>query len=198
MSERIDIANIALAMLGAEQITSFEDDLIEARQMQIHYDVARDATLEAFEWTFATIRFIPAKETEPPLYGWGVQFPIPSNILRVLRVERNLSEPIDPSRVKGHDEIDYSIERGKILCDQDIIYCTGIERLNEEGRFSNLFVHAFAAKLAMLCCYPITRSNEIFKAVAAMYAGSIEEAASRDGQQGRHERIRNKTLKRVR
>ncbi|GAG49967.1 unnamed protein product, partial [marine sediment metagenome] len=59
MTERIDITNMALSWLGEEPITSLQDDLDRANIMAINYIPARDATLEAHDWSFAIMRFIP-------------------------------------------------------------------------------------------------------------------------------------------
>ena len=67
MSARIDICNVALvSMLGANSINSLDDDSDEARAMKFCYYIARDAVLEDANWTFATKRFQPAENADPP------------------------------------------------------------------------------------------------------------------------------------
>ncbi len=56
MSARIDVVNIALTWLAANQITSLEDDSAEARLMKSNYYQTRDATLEAAEWYFCMMQ----------------------------------------------------------------------------------------------------------------------------------------------
>jgi hypothetical protein len=198
MSARIDIVNIALTMLGADTITSLEDETPEARIMKTHYYIARDATLEAYEWSFAIDRFSPAQEVDAPAFGWSYQFPLPSNILRLLTVERvSASAFVDTNRMT-RNQVDHVLENRKILTDESVIYCTGIRKVEDEGIFSNLFAHAFASKLAMMTCLVLTESNRKFEEMAAMYAGAIREAASRDGQQGTTRRMRKTQLRRVR
>lgn len=199
MSIRIDIVNIALSMLGSKAITSIEDDSTEARVMKTNYIIARDATIEAYEWSFAIKRFTPAKSTEPPIWGFGSAFPIPSDILRVLQVDLDSLRPSTSRNTREHrNQVYHVVESGSILCDEDNIFCTGLRRVDDEGIFSNLFAHAFAAKLAVLCCYAITESNTKFRAVLAMYTGFIKEAKSRDGQQGSTRRLRGDWFRRVR
>ncbi len=81
MTERVDIANLALTLLGEEPITSLEDDLKRAKVLKLHYAPARDATLEAFEWSFARKRFKPAKLLDVPLWGYDYAFEIPARLL---------------------------------------------------------------------------------------------------------------------
>lgn len=53
--------NLALTFLGEKEITSIDDDSDAARVMKTQYVLARDATIESAEWTFAVKRFIPPK-----------------------------------------------------------------------------------------------------------------------------------------
>ena len=176
-----------------------DDDLKSARQMQINYIPARDATLEAHDWTFAIKRFIPAKNATPPVYGAGQAFDVPSDILRVIAVDLNntYSQTFTP-KINSEEQIDWQFERGQIICDQDIVYARGVQRIEEEGRFSPLFVHAFAAMLASLTALNLTASAEIQANMFGLYEKFISEAKARDGIQGRSRRIRHRRLQKVR
>jgi hypothetical protein len=201
MSARIDIVNIALSLLGADSITSLEDDAPEAKIMKTHYYIARDATMEAHEWSFAIQRFKPAESVDDPLWGWSNSFTIPSDIMRVLQVDRNFTAAaisFNTSADMHRDQVAHVIESGKILCNEGTIYCTGIRRVEDEGIYSALFAHAFAAKLAMLACHALTESTTKFEAMAALYTQAIQEAKSRDGQQGTTRRLRHHQMRRSR
>lgn len=200
MSEKIIIANMALSWLGEEEITSLEDDLDRARIMKTNYIPARDATLEAHEWSFAIRRFVPAKLEETPPYGVAYAFHVPSDILRVISVDPNQQDDSKPWRqpINSAEQLDWVIEGGNILCNEDAIYCRGIRRVEDEGSFSPLFDHALAAKLASLTAVAITASAEIQANMFGLYDNFIREAKSRDGLQGRSKRIRARTLLKVR
>ena len=201
MTTKTEIVNLSLAMISANLITSLDDDSDEARLANLNYSVARDATLESQEWTFAVKRFKPAKDKEIPLFGYGVQFTVPSEILRVLTCDRLGDIPanmIDPEVITQYDQIDWILEDGKILCNQTVVFARGVRRVTEEGKYSALFIHALAAKLGMLMAFPLTQSNTIFEKAAALYGAFLSEAKTRDGIQGRSRRIRNKSLLRSR
>lgn len=204
MTTKVEIVNIALSIIGANLITSLDDDSEEAKLAKLHYDIARDATLEVQEWTFAVKRFNPAQDKETPLFGWGFQFTVPSEIIRVLscdRIDADTQPPndvLDVNYVSEFEQIDWILEDGKILCNVELVNARGLRRVTETGKFSALFVHAFAAKLAILLAIPLTQSNTIFDKAVALYGAMISEAKSRDGIQGRSRRIRNKTYLRVR
>jgi len=194
MSARIDIVNVALGMLSADPITSIEDDAPEALLMKVNYDMARDATLEAYEWTFATRMFVPAASAVAPLWRWAYAYPIPSDIIRVLEVDRGSPVGAFVSNHMRRDQVDHEVQSGQILTNEGAIYCTGLRRVEDEGIFSSLFAHALAAKLAMLTCFAITQSRTQFEVVTAMYTGAIKEAKSRDGMQGTTRRMRSHWL----
>jgi hypothetical protein len=184
MTERVDIANIALSLLGQNEIESLEDSNKSATQMKLHYAIARDATLEAYEWTFAITRFVPNPLEDPPLWGWDYAFPIPVDVLRVLQVDRNTADrAVLRDNKQQRNSIDHVVEGKEILANENSIYCTGIKRVEQEGTFSNLFVHAFAAKLAVLTCYAITESHGKLDRLTGIYSGFIKEAKTRDGMQ---------------
>jgi hypothetical protein len=199
VTERVDVANICLSMLGEKPITSLDDNSSNAKQLTIQYVPARDATTEAYDWTFAIERFTPGLLTEVPVYGGSAYFAVPSNILRVISCD-NVSNTSayfsDP--INSREQIDWQMEGGKILCNETVVYARGVRRVEDEGSFSELFVQAFAAKLAMLLAINLTASADIQARVTAYYDFAINEAISRDGQQGRATRFRSRRPARVR
>ena len=188
MTERIDISNLALSWLGVNTITGLDDETDEARQVKLNYDLARDATLESHEWSFAVKRFIPAKSSTDPEWGFANQFEIPSDIIRVLSVS--------PDREVwwSFEQHQWVVESGFIMADVDEIFCRGIRRVLDEGIYSNLFAHAFAAKLATLMALSLTQSHQIMEKMAQLFGGMISDAKSRDGLQGRSKRMRNRSM----
>lgn len=200
MSERIDVCNVALNLLGEASITSIDDDSDAARAMKVNYVLSRDATLEAHDWSFARKRFIPAKLAEDPTFGPPNQFSIPSEIIRVTEVWDNERywRASASSRAVDYRQAPWGMEGRNILTDADPIFCIGLRRIEDEGIYSNLFVQAFAAQLALMSAYVLTESNNKFAAMAALYDQRIREARSRDGLQGRNQRLRNTSLSRSR
>lgn len=204
MSERADLCNIALGILGESAITSIDDDSEKAEILKVNYNIARDATLEAHEWSFAIKQFVPNRLSNSPEWMYGSQFQVPADILRVLAVERMptaASEAYDSvrsSRARTRANVDHEVQGRLILCDEEHIFCTGIRRVEEEGSFSNLFCHALAAKLAMLICFRLTESSTKFDRAVGLYAGFMKEAKSRDGMQSSTRRLVRNAYAKVR
>jgi hypothetical protein len=182
--------------LGEEPVTSLEDDLDRARIMSINYIPARDATLEAHDWSFAITRFIPPKNTVEPVHGAGNAFDIPTNILRVIAVDnpKSTANTDFTLPINSREQLDWVFENRQVLSNEEVIHCRGIRRIEQEGFFTPLFVHAFAAKLAFLTAMNLTSSAEIQANMLAFYSQFILEAKTRDGLQGRSRRLRNRSL----
>lgn len=202
MTERVEITNIALNWIGEKSITSLEEDSDKARVMKINYIPTRDATLEAHDWSFAMERFIPAQSSESPVWGAERKFQVPANILRVIGAwadDRTRSVRATNTLLIDTDEqIDWVLEENFVVCDEELVHCKGIKRVEEEGRFSPLFVQAFAANLAMQAALPLASSKTILVAMTELYTQKIMEAKTRDGLQGRSKRIRQRSLRKVR
>jgi hypothetical protein len=189
---------MALTWLGEEPITSLEDDLDRALIMSINYAPARDATLEAHDWSFAIERFIPPKNAVAPVYGASAAFDIPPNILRVIAVDdpktANPTSGVYTPIINSKEQLDWQFENRQVICNEDVIHCRGIRRIEQEGMFSPNFVQAFAAKLAFLSALALTSSQTTQAIWKDVYDGFILIAKSRDGLQGRSKRLRNRTL----
>jgi hypothetical protein len=192
MTERVDIANQALLWMGEDVITSFEDESVRANIMKVNYIPTRDGVLESHEWSFAIERWIPGKLTDDPIYGGLNAFSVPPEILRVLTVERRYDTPAINNKIGSYEQLDWVLEYDRILCNEEVIHCRGIRRIEQEGRFSPLFVQAFAAKLAALTALSLTASVEIQANMYALFDRFMATAKSRDGLQGRSKRLRSR------
>lgn len=196
MSARIDIVNYALQLLGAEPITSLEDDSREAKIMKGFYALARDGMFEEHEWSFATRRFSPAKAATDPAWGWGSSFPLPSDIIRLLRVDRGQASLRfeDMSR----NQVPHEVEGRNILCNEDAIFCTGLRRIEDEGIYSPSFAEALSTKLALLACLPLTESAQKLQLIGSIHSTVMNTAKSRDAMQSTSRPIRSDWQRNVR
>ena len=169
--------------------------------MKLNYIPARDAVMEAHDWSFAIERFEPALLAESPVWGPGNAFQVPARILRVIGCWPDDTNPVlwvNTLLIDSGEQIDWVMEDGKILCNEEAVFAKGIKRIEADGVYSPLFDHALAAKLAYITAIAITSSQSIFDRMGDMYDKMILEAKSRDGLQGRSRRIRQRSLRKVR
>ena len=197
MSARLDICNNSLLMIGADMITSLEDDAPEAKVMKSFYYNARDMVLEDANWTFATKRFVPALSATAPAFGWTSAFPIPSDIVRVTNV---LREPFTAGFFYGNEfpeeyKVPHVVEGNEILCNESTIYCLGVRRMEDEGGYSPLFVEALTAFLAFKAALPIAQSSTSQQVMMGLYTDLLGKAKTRDGMQNSTRKMRNDTLR---
>src|SRR3972149_1217455 len=180
----VGICNQALGWLGGNLIISLDDPSKEAALCKANYANLRDALLEEIDWSFTMFRARPAAKSAPPEWGYLREFPLPAEMMRVVYCGRS-------DRKEEDDPIsDWRLERNSVLCDEDVIFVRGIALIVDPTKFSNMFGHALAARLALDICLPLTHSKSLFDAMRQLYAVKIAGASSSDARQGRSQVIR--------
>ena len=177
MSSNVDIANLALTMLGDLRITALTDNSKPAREISAVYDMLRDKLQRRYVWNFTKTRVILAADVETPADDeYTNQYTIPTDCLRILQVG-DYYPSITLSSGNGGRMQDYSIERGKILYSDDgaltLRYCA---RISNPGEFDSAFVVAFAAYIATTVCEALTPSNTKREIAFAEFKQAISDA----------------------
>jgi len=80
MASVIDICNLALGHLGTYRISSLTESTAAARKCNTIYEFARDAALEANDWSFARKR-VTLAETTDDITDWDYAYAFPSDCL---------------------------------------------------------------------------------------------------------------------
>lgn len=176
MASTVQIVNQALTKLGAQRITSLQDDTRNAREMNAIFEIKRDAELAAEPWTFATKRAeIPASSTTPA-FGWGFMYPMPADFLRLVEVGEDYVFYSADSTV-FQIESDPDTGRVAILTDQaSPLRIRYIYKVTNSGLFPALFVESLACRLAAESCETITQSTSKREAAWAERKQAIREA----------------------
>lgn len=181
----VGICNLALGWLGANLITSIDDDTVEGRLCDANYESSRDAALEDRDWTFATSRRSLTLLGTAPAFGYSKAFQLPAECLRVIRA---------CSDVDFLDDTDWVREGNTLLANVDTLYAKYIKRITDTNLFSPLFVQAVAARLATDIAIPITGSRDMQDLMYALYERKISVAGTMDGMQGKNAVLRSNTL----
>ncbi len=163
MAAVIDICNGALYKLGASHITSLDQNTKAAKILKDIYPVQRDTLLRAHTWKFASKRAILAPDTAVPLFEFEVQFSLPSDLLRLLKV---------------YDSVEYKLEGNKILASGTQLNISYIRQVLEVNEMDSLFRDLFETLLARELAIPITDSSDKYTAMAASYEEKLSEALS--------------------
>ena len=196
MVSEVRISNLALTALGAKTITARSDNTTEARLVDIHYDEARDATLEAREWTFAVHRQTLAKSAETPDWGFSFYHQIPSDTLRILEARQETPERVNFRELSNR--LDWRREGDRIASDSGTVRVRYLRRITDPNKYTAAFVHCLSARLAYEMSIPITQSRSIQADMFSLYEAKLVMAAQTDGMQGRTEIIRSSRLTGIR
>lgn len=105
MTDSVSIANAALTLLEADQITSLDDAKTNAKIVKAVYARVYDYVLRQHPWNCAMRRAAIPAESAAPAFGFARQFPLPTDPLCLRLVE-----------LVGTDER-HEIEGRKILTD---------------------------------------------------------------------------------
>ena len=190
MGSKVDLANEALLLLGANTITSFTDNDSNAVLVNRFYDSERDALLRSHRWSCAITTANLASLADTPIIDWEFKFTLPTDpyCLRVL----------DVRTVTGDIKLDFEVQGRELLTEETAVDITYIKRLDDATQFDALLYQALVFRLAWKLSYPITRSNPVMQQMASMYDAVVRDARTIDSQEGTPEIIETDTLTDVR
>lgn len=165
---KIQIINMALILLSAEQIVSVDAPVPSAKKAKVIWDITRDALLEEHPWNFAVKRVKLPSLTTSPSFEYTYTFELPTDWIKSL--------DLYPA------EIEYKIEDNKLLCNEPSISLKYIARIEDTTKFTPLFADTLAAALAWRLAYPITQSSSVVSAMWDIYINRLSSARSADSQ----------------
>lgn len=178
MANTVEIANIALQMIGEQQITSFEDGTDNAREVLVRFSTARDVVLRDHPWNFAKARTRLALLNETPAFGWDFQFQLPEDLIRVLHVAlgEGTFHPF------AHHTGRYVIEGNKLLANEDQAFMIYVRREKNTELWDPLAVEALAARLASELAITITDDRQFAAQLRDDYREKLQRARSVDAK----------------
>ncbi|WVV53519.1 hypothetical protein V4Q83_19540 (plasmid) [Acinetobacter baumannii] len=99
MTDKVNIVNNALSLIGASSITSFEENTANARRVKTIYDTSRKALLRLhpFQCSIKRIKLSPLAEA--PVFGYSYQYQLPDDLIRIINANTE----------------DYAVETDKLL-----------------------------------------------------------------------------------
>lgn len=155
---RLEIANKALGILGANIIENWEYETLEGEAVRKMYRPALDSILAETDWTFAIKRaLLPLVEEKTPAWGEGNYFRLPDDMTKITDVmNRNI-----PWRREGNFIFTPASEFG-------LVY---VARCIDATYYPSYFIDAFSMKLAADMCYLLTNSAEKASGLIELYKG---------------------------
>ena len=186
MGSKVDLANEALLLLGANTITSFTDNDSNAVLVNRFYDSERDALLRSHRWNCAVTTANLASLADTPIIDWEFKFTLPTDpyCLRVL----------DVRTVTGDIKLDFAIQGRELLTEESAIDITYIQRLEDTMLYDSLLYQALVFRMAWKLAFPVPRSNTVMQQMAQLYDAIVRDARAVDSQEGTPETIETETL----
>jgi hypothetical protein len=147
MADYVSIANLALSKLGEDdQLRDPDQDSHSARAVRAVWDAVRRAVIRDHPWNFAIARTPLAAVEGAECHPWQAAFALPADNLRLIEI-------IDPAPCRDR----YSVEGGSILADTaGPLWVRYVRDVTETERWDDLFVEAFASRLAFQLADRIT------------------------------------------
>lgn len=162
MAAPIDIANLALSILGKPPIASFTDNKVTAQVINVEYDLLRRGMLEGpGTWRFSIKRAnLPSLTTVPVSGPYTTMFELPSDCLRILQVG-DTWPGLDLSDYRqGPTDADYTQEGRMILCDYGTpLSLQYVADVTDVTQWNPNFLVALAGEIAWTCCERLTGSD---------------------------------------
>ena len=186
MGSKVDLANEALLLLGANTITSFTDNDSNAVLVNRFYDSERDALLRSHRWNCAVTTANLASLDGTPIIDWEYIFTLPTDpyCLRVL----------DVRTVTGDIKLDFAVQGRELLTEETAVDITYIQRLIDTMLYDSLLYQALVFRMAWKLSFPITRSSGVMQQMAQLYDAVVRDARAVDSQEGTPETIETETL----
>jgi len=168
MPSAVEIVNMAFVKIGADQIISLTEDSTNARKANAVYDFLRKSVLREHQWNFAVKRVECAVLSETPTFGYDYYYQLPSDCLRVLRLE---------------DDTEFRVEGSKIATDESPCNIEYISDVTDCNSFDPMFVDSFSARITAELCYSITSDLNLAKGFLEEYKMKISLAKSKSSQE---------------
>lgn len=152
----LEICNLALSKLGESPIEAISaNGSPAARMCYMHYHPVRREVLTASRWTFACVQTTlqSPDAAEDGKAHEMLSHTLPTDCLRVLEV----SSP------------NWTLRGRNIYCRSAVIRLLYITDVENPEVFDPLFVDAFATRLAMKLCIPLTSSTTAREALTEEY-----------------------------
>lgn len=169
----IDICSRALILIGAEPITSFEDNTTEALVAVNMYEDVAQASLCDTRWRFATEQAQLARLSEEPTGRFDAAYQLPSGTL-MLNAVTIADQPVN-----------YTIYGDKVFCDaseNEEVIADFIFRA-EEINWPSYFTLAVEYSLAAIFASSIARNESLTSIMEQKKSILMAKARNLDSQQ---------------
>ena len=170
MTTKVNICNVALVELGADTITSLEDDTKSSRQCNQVYDAERRKLLRTHPWNFAIGRQALPRLVTSPSFEYTYEYTLPSDCLRALKLYNSNER--------------FSVEGQKLLTNEAAPKLIYIKDVTDPQLFDATFADLLSLSIALRICYSMTGSNSLSATLMQKIRKVFVDTKQYDGQEG--------------
>ncbi len=200
MASKVEICNFALQNLGANNITSLNENTTEAIECNLRFDSSRRALLQMHLWNFAIKRAVLNRETSTPAFNYNYQFALPSDFLYAVMtgLEENFQSPAPQivntnlyvNDVPSYGGIDkYRIEGRKLLSYEETVNLIYVADVEDTSSYSATFTELLARYLSYQIAYRVVGSKSERDTQKQIFEQELADFQSIDSQQGVIDRL---------
>lgn len=178
----VGICAEALLSLGAQPISSFDENSVAAQACSTMYASARDDLMRRHNWNGCVKRAIGSPDVNPPAWGYSQRFPLPADCLRLLGVVV-LPAGAAPGTVLGQPSYitDYALEGGAVLCNAESIGFHYIYRNDNAASWGPGLVRMMVLRMRWALAFTIARDAAIEAQAAQVFAAELRTYKTLDG-----------------
>lgn len=174
----VSICNLALSILGADGIRSFEENNKRARLSKNSYDAARDFLLAKYDWSFSRnlLELQQVAEDDP-----NVEVGIPDGYY----LYKLPSDTIVPRDIWPRDsKLKWEVYGKYIMTTVDPVYLYYSRLVTDVGEFNQPFIEAVSYMIAARMAHPITQDVKLGREYKAEARQAIIESIALDANIG--------------
>lgn len=173
MASPVQIANMALAHVGASAITSITSPSNKRERLcALFFDEARLRTLRSGRWTCVSKRAEIALDATSPVWGFSNRYALPSDFVRLISIQN------------ARGRVKWEIEGGFLYCDLEAPL--GIKYVYDEPdteKYDSILTTALSYSLAIDLVEQLTQSNTKQQNVTAMFEYWVAQAKKANAQE---------------
>lgn len=178
------LANLALARLGIDPITSIDDGNKPARTCKTFLSIVRDDVLRAADWGFARRRVELSLVSENPTDDWRYAYRAPTDCLKILEI----TSTVGPDwRIKYEIESDDTGTLIYTMDDSPVLLYT--KRISTSANCPSDFVMAVAYRLAAEICEIMGKGADRRKEIFTDYVMQLSGARATNANDERFQRM---------
>lgn len=166
MASQIQIINVALSRIGANEIQSLSTNSAEQKLAVIFWDVARQACLRDHPWNFALKDSQLNKVDGYVPYEYQYAYQLPADFIRLIQFYGNPT---------------FKVQGKRILTNEDVCKIKYVADVQDTLQWDASFTDLLAQRLAFDMAYALTKSQATADTMWSIYQQKLKTARHIDG-----------------